>query len=325
MNILYVAPYKNNLTHHECFNHINTLEKDASVTSYPIYIDPNTVNSFDDLASIHSDNICQTNYDAVIQHAPLDYLIPFSKDVTKKNYCIPIMKYAKNTYDNHDKLLAFDAILVDSKYDANFLSSDLGLKTKRIKLFSYTNHHNNNQIVNLTHHTNNYKIYTFVNYQNIYFINHLLLSFFMIYQEVPGVSFIIASDSAQLTNQINNTLEDFIQKTNIQYIKHYIKILSIDNNISNVYAIHKSCDCYVDLRSHTNKYFHSFIAKHLGNACITNENLDADYEPVIARNMGSLDQTFKVSTIVSKMKNVIRTKPINKLDNIPTLDQIVCN
>lgn len=326
MNILYIAPYRNSSMHHECVNHIRSLQNFASVSIYPIYIDSSNIDPEEDILSIESkQNLAHTEYDAVIQHAPIDYLLPFSKDITKQNYCIPIIRYYKCSNQNYSKLLSFDMVLCDSKYDIDFIHNEMNSKTKKIKLFAYRNENIHHNLLNLSYHKDNYKIYTIVNQHNIQYIYNILLAFILVYKETLGCSLIIVADSGDIRSQIDTYIDDIIKKTKINYLRNYIKILSISNTINNVHSVHKSCDCYVECRPHTNNALNSVIAKQYGKTCITNENLDINFEPSVSQNIGYLDQVFGVSSLAMKIKNTIKTKPIHKLNNTPTLDKIICN
>jgi hypothetical protein len=91
--------------------------------------------------------------------------------------------------------------------------------------------------------------------------------------------------------------------------------------------VHQSCDCYIGFRSSTNHHFHPFLARELNNAYITNDNMDMDLEPLFDNKNIDLYRFYpeiKVSKLVHKIKNLIRTKPIHKEDNISTIDNIIC-
>lgn len=329
MNILYISPYRNSYVRNECMNNIKTLSKFAKLNIYPIYIDSNLVDPEEDIIPLELNKLCDKDYDVVIQHAPVDYLMPFSK-IVKKNYCIPIIKYQKNStsLSIFNKLLSFDMILSDSKYDSDYIKSVVGAaKEKRVKLFNYTNHYeNSDQQYNLLHHNKNYKLYTFIDQQNLYLVSKILISFFLAYQEVSDCCLIMAVNSDVIASRVKSVLDDLLKKIKSSNIQNYIKIMVIPPGTESMLAVHKTCDCYIEFRETTNSHFHNFIAKEHNNNFITNENLDFYYEPIISsdNSFGTLYPTFNVSVLATKINSVIRTKPIHKTDNIPTLDKIVC-
>jgi hypothetical protein len=332
MNILYISPYRNISTHNECMNNIHALSKSASLTVYPIYTDPFTINNKDkQLSDLENQNWSEKNYDAVLQHAPINYLLPF-KNIAKHNYCIPIIDYDKQISKNEcEKLLQFDTVLVDSKYDLDYLNKNINQKDKRsakqIKLFKYVNNYTNSKYLNLTYHKNNYKIYTFVNHSNAIYIKSIILSFFIVGCDTENCSLIISVQSEELANKVKSIIEDVSNRSKIAYVKNYIKILVLEDTIENSMPVHQSCDCYIGFRSSTNHHFHPFLARELNNAYITNDNMDMDLEPLFDNKNIDLYRFYpeiKVSKLVHKIKNLIRTKPIHKEDNISTIDNIIC-
>lgn len=327
MNILYISPYRNSHTYNECINNIKALKGSGSLTICPIYIDSEILDPEQDILPLELNKLCSQDYDLVIQHAPVDYLIPFS-NIVKKNYCIPIIKYAKNISQKYfSRLSNFDMILSDSKYDADFITNAIGNKDKKIKLFNYTNYYDSDKQFNLSYHNRNYKLYTFINQKNIHLVNKIFVSFFLAYQEISDCSLILAVESDATASKIKSVLDDLIKKIKSNNIQNYIKIIVIPQHIDSILAIHKTCDCYIEFRETTNSHFHNFIAKEYNNTFITNENLDLYYEPSIVNeddSFGNLYPAFSSSALAAKIKSVIRTKPIHKTDNIPTLDKIVC-
>lgn len=327
MNILYISPYRNNEIQNECINNIKVLHKKASINISPIYLNNNISDPDGEIIALESQNLCDKEYDIVVQHAPIDYLIPF-KNITKRNYCIPILKYSKQAYlRNNHHLLSFDMILADSKYDADFISSTIGSKSKKIKLFNYTYNYQTDKTLNLLHHKNNYKLYTIINTDNFFYLYNMLLSFFVAYQDLSNCSFILCASSEQVALKIQSTVDELVQKTKIKYAKNYLNIVTITNNIDDILSVHQTCDCYIELRSNTNSHFNIFIAKENNNAIISNENLDITYEPILSENNG-IDISypiFSISSLANKIKNIVRTKSIHKLENIPTIDKVICN
>jgi len=327
MNILYISPYRNRHTHNECLNNIKTLSGSASITIYPIYIDSDTIEPDKELIELESKNVFSDNYDIVVQHAPLEYLIPFSS-VVKKNYCIPIIKYCKNLKAKSlNKLLNFDMVLSDSKYDADFISSSFNhTKLKKIKLFNYTNFYDNNKKANLFYHNTNYKLYTFINKNNSYLIYKILLAFFIASQDISNCSLVLAVETDALATKTKALVDDFIKKHNINNVETFIKIIVVSQDTDSILAFHKACDCYIEFRDTTNCHFHNFIAKECDNAFITNENLDIYYEPNIEKgeDFGELYPALNISSLANKIKNIVRTKSIHRTDSIQTLDKIIC-
>jgi len=326
MNILYIAPYRNSVIYNECLNNIKTLNTKSSITIYPVYLDSELIDPDQEIKTLESKNICSENYDIVLQHAPVEYLVPFS-GLVKNNYCIPIIKYCKNIDSRHiNKLLDFNLILSDSKYDADFINSCIGNKSKKVKLFNYTNHYDNNKQVNLFYHNKNYKLYTFINKKNIHNLHKIFLAFFIASQDAANCSLVLAVDSDNLAPQAKTILDDIIKKTKINNIENSIKIVVVPNKPDNVIAMHKTGDCYIEFRETTNSHFHTFIAKECNNTFITNENLDFSYEPTIDNDQDfyNLYPKLSVSSLVNKIKNIVRTKSIHKIDNIPTLDEVIC-
>lgn len=332
MNILYISPYRNISTHNECINNIDALSKSSSVNIYPVYTDTFTI-KYDNqkLSDLENKKWSEISYDAIIQHAPVEYLFPF-KHITNRNYCIPIVNYDKQiNKDKCKKLLEFDLILVDSKYDLDYLNKYISptdkKSTKQIKLFKYINNYSNSKYLNLTYIKNNYKLYTFVNNTNIRYIQSVILSFFITACDIDNCSLVISAQSEELSNQIKLIINDITNKTKIKHVKNYIKILVLEDNIENSIPVHQSCDCYIGFRSATNNHFHTFMAKELNNAFITNDNLDMDFEPEFNNKHIDIYRFYpeiKISKLVEKIKNLVRTKPIHKEDNIPSLDNIVC-
>lgn len=330
MNILYISPYRNIVSYNECMNNIYALKRSSSLTVYPIYIDNFTVNNDAQLLTLENQNWSEKSYDIVLQHAPVSYLFPF-KNIAKYNYCIPIIDYTKNlNKEDCDKLLQFDMVLVDSKYDLDFLNKNINQKDKKspkqIKLFKYVNHYNSSKHLNLTHHKNNYKIYTFVDNSNIAYIESIILAFFIVNCDIDGCSLIISAESKKIANQLKTIISDITNKTKIKNIQNYIKILELEDKAENSVPVHQSCDCYIGFRNGTNHYFHTFLAKEFDNAYITNDNMDMNFEPIFKSNIDiyKFYQEVSVSRLVDKIKNTVRTKPIRKEDNIPNLDQIIC-
>lgn len=332
MNILYISPYRNTSTHNECMNNIQALSRSASLTICPIYIDSYTVNINDkELLDLENKNWAEKNYDIVLQHAPTSYLFPF-KNIAKYNYCIPMISYDNQINKNEcEKLLEFDTVLLDSKYDSDYLNKNINQNnkrtTKQIKLFKYINNYTTSKYLNLTYHKNNYKLYTFVNNTNARYIKSILLSFFIVSYDTENCSLIISAQSEQLANQIKSIIDEISNLVKIAHIKNYIKILVLEDTLENSIPVHQSCDCYVGFRSLTNHYFHPFIAKEMNNAYITNDNIDMDLEPILDNKNIDIHRFYpqiKVSKLVDKIKNLIRTKSIHKEDNIPNLDSVIC-
>lgn len=330
MNILYISPYRNIASYNECMNNIYALKRSSSLATYPIYIDNFTVNNDTELLGLENQNWSEKSYDVVLQHAPVSYLFPF-KNIAKYNYCIPIIDYAKNfNKEDCDKLLQFDMVLVDSKYDSDLLNKNINPKDKKsakqIRLFKYVNHYSNSKYLNLTYHKNNYKIYTFVNNSNVTYIKSIILAFFIVSCDVDNCSLIISVQSEKLANQLKAIINDITNKTKIKHIQNYIRILVLEDKTENSIPVHQSCDCYIGFRTATNHYFHTFLAKEFDNAYITNDNMDMNFEPVFESNIDiyKFYPEVSVSRLVDKIKNTVRTKPIHKEDNIPNLDQIIC-
>lgn len=325
MKILYISPYRQSNSQKECINNIKALKKISNINIYPIYFDNDNANPDKDILDIEKLDTKDQTYDIVIQHAPIDFLVPL-KGIAQKNYCIPLISYSKgNSADKYHKLLDFDSILVDSKYDSDFINNLLGAKSKKIKLFSYTNSYKEDRRINLLHHNNFYKLYTFVNENNIYYIKDIIYSFILSLKEIDKCSLIIVTHSKEIAEKINTLLDTIVAKANINYIKNYIKIVVPSNTIDDVIAIHRSCNCLIEIRTNTNSYFHTFMAKELNNSFIINENLNIEFEPIFDDNY-DLTLSYpclKISHLANKIKSVVRTQPIHKLDNIPTLDKII--
>jgi hypothetical protein len=305
-----------------------TLKKYCSLALYPIYIDSDLIEPEQSIMPLELSQVCSTKYDIVLQHAPLEYLFPFA-NLDCLNYCIPIIKYSKNTQSKHlDTLNSFNTILSDSKYDSDFISNlaSNSNKLKKIKLFSYTNYYEDNKQVNMYQHNKNYKLYTFVNQSNVSDIYNILLAFFTAYQDISDCSLVLVTDTENTANKTKNILDNLLKNVKLNSIQNYIKIIIMPQQAENIATLHRTCDCYIEFRSYTNSHFHTFLAKECNNAYITNENLDISYEPSVNTETSSIDilPILSISSLVTKIKNTVRTKPIHKVDNIPTLDKIIC-
>ena len=101
----------------------------------------------------------------------------------------------------------------------------------------------------------------------------------------------------------------------------------LETKEENELAIHKSCDCCIDIKDYTNNSFRSYLAKLYNNSIISNENI-AYTEDIDIDNIRDTDQYAKynpsISSLSAKMQNIINTVPVYNNDNIPTLNKLVC-
>lgn len=330
MNILYISPYRNTITQAACINNIKSLEKSSTLNIKPVYIDNYITDVTDKQTTILENKLSDIEkYDIVVQHAPIEFLLPF-KLISSKNYCIPIMKYIKGNYSEYSKLSEFDMVLFDSKYDIDFISTNIGFKLKKTKLFKYKNYYEDSKDskLDLQNHNYNYKLYIFVNDDSSWLINSVLTGFIISLQDVTNCSLIIVADSKSSAKKVSNILDSIENKNFIKYLKNYINILVINPaDIHSIATIHNTCDCLIDIKNISNISVHSFIAKEFGKPSITNDNIDLYFEPIIDNDSeyGNAYPMISPTKLSNKIRSIVRTNYISKIDNIPTLDNILCH
>lgn len=328
MNILYISPYRDNSLHSlSAVNHIGALSAKCRLHIQPVYMSKQSNKIDESVMDLENQPLLDKPYDAVVQHAPIDYLLPFDM-VGIKNLCIPIIKYIKNLdkKHKHQRILSqFDKILVDSDYDATFIKTHYNINQKQVKLINYTQIVTNDPALNLSYHKNHYKFYTFIDKYTIYSAYQIILAFILMGNKIHNSSLLLVINDDALLSNISEKLEFLIQKTNVKYIKNAIKIISLNKTAYN--SIHDIGDCCIDIRNTSNASIHTNIAKLYDNSIINNENINIYDEPIIDEpgyEYGSLYQHIDVNDLCNKMRTVINTTPIYKSNTIPTIDNVIC-
>lgn len=331
MNILYIGPYRDKSVNGLIsINHIESLKNHCALTIKPLFLTSDRTQSLDNnLIELEKKQLLDKKYDACIQYAPIEHLIPFEL-VSLKNYCIPIVSYTyhiNNEYQNYNILSHFDTIFYDSQYDTKLFKNILSEK-KKYKLFNYSDVSVDPPLIDkLSIHSKRYKFYTFVHKETYRFINKILLAFLMLQKKLQTCLLIIAVDNEEHHKLVSDNINFLSKQLKINYIHNYIKILNLETKEIDVLSLHKSANCLIDVRDYTNNNFQTHLAKLYNNAIITNDNLsyseDIELES-INNNESYIRYDLNIMSLLDKMKNVINTMPIYNDDNIPTLDKLIC-
>lgn len=328
MKILYIGPYRDNSPHgFASLNIIDSLKSKCSLNIKPIIISNNIIENLDqELLYLENQPLTKLKYDIVIQHAPIDYLIPFNI-YGIKNYGIPIIPFVynetlKNKYNRIFKY--FNEIFIDSSEDAAWLKNFYA-KNKKLKIFRYA-HKNNIKISEMSFHSKDaYKFYTFVDQNNISNILSIISAFILLQKKINECILIIGVNKQEAKN-ISDQIDFLIKKTGIKYLKNYIVILET-SSIENILSIHNSADCCIDIKLEINRGFNTNIAKLYSNTTISNENLDMSLDMELSRKNFALDNlypTVNIHNLSNKMLNAINITQSNNIDIIPTIDSIIC-
>lgn len=333
MNVLYIGPYRDQSTQGiASLNHIRSLKNKCTLTIRPIFLTSNRIDKIDsDLELLETKPISDKPYDICIQYAPIDYLVSF-RMVSKKNYSIPIIPYSyrSDLKLRYARILDyFDYILCDSQYDIDIIKNIQNNK-KKLKLYNYTESlSSSNTPDDLLSYNKQHKFYTFINEQSIRFFNKILIAFFIMQKKAPSSVLFVILENNNYSKIIKNNIDLIVNKMNIKYSNNYIKLLSSINQEANILGIHNVSNCCIYLRDYTNTSLPISIAKLYNNTVITNENIvtvqDIDFESTNQNDdVSIIKYAPTISDLSEKMKNSINVTPIYNIDNIPTIDKLIC-
>jgi hypothetical protein len=328
MNILYIGPYKHNrclsYASQDIIDSLNNHSQISRLTIRPIFLpnDPTIPQNF--IISNLENAELSDEYDCIIQHANIDTLCDMSH-LCKKNIAIPIIENTINKESYYKQLESFDMVLVDSIEYQNLLSQDYGMSN--VKIFGYSKMYNTvNNIINFYHHNSNTKIYSIDRYDPAIF-DKLITSFLLAFHDQDNISLMLFfnQDQSDITENLNQRLEQIYKNLNILSDTHNINILVKTFSIEELSAIHKSCQVYISLSSsNIESSLNSHMAKQYGNKIICGSDITTVNIP---NNQNYLfpEETKSVTTmsLSNKMMLVTQTNQTPEAFH-PSIADIIC-
>lgn len=281
MNILYIGPYRHDqiisISSKDIIASVSKIDS-ANLTIRPVYLN-NSISSIDDALLELENKSLLSEYDIVIEHAPIK-LLTGKNDTFSSNtkfVAIPIMEPIINKKDYAKCLMGFDLVLTDNTVLAEILKSSYGLANKT-ELFSYCNNYTTEELIDLGIHNSDLKFYFIGSFtKNSSTIELILQSFYIAFHAATNISLVMVLTD-KISNDIRKQVDDMIlatkKKLNITESCRREKIIIKNPSIKELVSIHNTCDILISLYDYEGE---SSINKHIA---MSNKNRIIDESKV---------------------------------------------
>ena len=335
MNILYIGPYRHDST-------ISLSSKDiidslcnipsANITIRPVYLQSGVPTISDELQKLENKPIA-SNYDIVIQHAPIKLLCA-NKNLFGSNtrlICIPIMDPIINKADYAKCLVNFDLVLTDNKLIAEILQTNYGFAEKT-RLYSYFGTYKSDEVVDLGVYGADLKFYfvgSFTNNRSA--IELILRSFYISFRAVTNISLLLVFTDT-LSNDLKKQIDDMVlsvkAKLNIAESCQREKIIVKKPSINELASLHNTCDILICLNDFSAESgFHRHICMNHKKRVIDESNVKFYYDVSKSNNEQYYFGEAKAVTNSLELSTAILESVkdnYNSDQTFPTIDQILC-
>jgi hypothetical protein len=277
MKILYIGPYKNVSLNGISSRYLIHNLRDISniqLSLHNIVVDSQINNGISYPGEQIGEDI--DSYDAVIQHAPVEFVVNNSK--IQKSIIFPIIEHLNEKTINLLKIKKFDKLLVDNKYHLDKLKKIFGAKVVYVRykdIAQAVNQKYNIKFLNKTQ-----KFYFIGSYsRQPNTIKKILLSFMMAFRTNPAVSLtLILEDKSSDLDMVNKEIMEYKKQLNIVNDFRKITIALFDNTEESLMVTHYSGDIFISpIVSKSN--IHCDIAQFYKNKILYMDRVDAALIP----------------------------------------------
>lgn len=335
MNILYIGPYRHDqiisISSKDIIDSASKIDG-ANLTIRPIYLN-NSISSIDDTLLKLENKPLLSEYDIIIEHAPIK-LLTGKNDIfpsKTKLVAIPIMEPIINKRDYAKCLMGFDLVLTDNGVLEEILKNHYGLADKT-EPFSYCNNYTTEESIDLEIHNSDLKFYFIGSFtKNRATIELILQSFYIAFHAATNISLVMVLTD-KISNDIRKQVDDMIlvtkKKLNITESCRREKIIIKNPSLKELISIHNTCDILISLYDYEGE---SSINKHIAmsnkNRIIDESTVKFFYDVIGLKNeiyyfgeLRAVTNNFELSTAM--LKSVTNDKINNT--STKTIDQILC-
>ena len=305
-NVLYLAPTLDSSLHGLLSNVLFSDLKDITnieIDHIPIYVDDQHC------SSIKMDSYKEiSNYDTVIQYAPLNYLV--SNNKIKDNIMIPMLGYIDSSIVNKLRCCTFSKILLNNKYHLDHLKNIFGNRAIQYKSKLLTDKKdkiNKKYNLNLYQHTN--KFYVVTSYVNEkYLLKKIITAFLLAFRDSQDNSLLLFSHSAEEVAQINKLIETISSDLSVISSRYKIQVIPFSYSLEQLEIIHNTGNIYI--QTWLSSYEDHILAQKYNNKVLYLSRTDSVRIPnIIDFGTEQIENSPVTLNIMQDMISTINNKP----------------
>jgi len=253
------------------------------------------------------------DFDTVIQHAPLNYIV--SDDKIKRNIIFPIFGYINEEVISKLQSICFDKILVDNKYHLDHLKKYFSKKVIHYKY--YTSDSTANRRYNLGFYNHTKKFYAFVSYElEKYIIDKIILSFLLAFRDCSSTSLLMFVSSKKEAETLTKKIQEYYQDLQIVNSYKQIHIIPINFSEESIEICHNTGDVYINTWLNSN--YHNSLAQKYKKNILYLSKIDSIYIPNLLNNSTDYLERSPITLDIIKSMREISTEEKNKPKYITT-------
>lgn len=297
-NILYIGPYRHDTIEGVVSRTIisNILSSsDINLTTRALYLDTLPVLR-ENIDIFETEQVLPSNYDIIVQHAPMPYIQKIHK--IKTNVVIPITNNVCINNDAIESLCVFDKILVDNNFDYSKYTRYSKLKNKIYRYDYDIDMPKAISSINAGIYNILKKVYTIIPYDEKQILD-MVVAFNIVNQNQDHILLIFIEDAtSQQLSQINQKITQLCKDMDREHGRAKINTFQVTPSLDYLAAIGKNMDIYLNINNRT---ISAKIAKHF-NKTIVDFDIGDSYVSFFKNNMYHNTGVTYLSPFVIKSK-----------------------